>query len=321
MRRRRGLTSTPSVRPCIEQDTITVEGTNSELWIQLESESRKKSTVMMETIQQLQIEMATLRTENERLVREQEHIIKSLTNKKNHRNSKPSSNNGNRGESHQRKEDSVLKGIQTQESRGGQKTKDSETEVTYDSDERKKKKKRRKVELQGEVKNIQPLSNDGETKEITQSWFKNLTNYFHIYDYDENLKAQLDFYQLWGKDTLWWEEIKVVHVINEKSISWDVFQKYFQNKYLTEQFYDNRAKEFHELRLGQLTIDEYVAKFTIFLRYVPYLQEEKAKVQWFVSSFLTHMKERLEFEYPKTMDDVGRRPKSVTSRCKKRTLI
>lgn len=161
--------------PCVcSQRTIPVEGTNSELWIQLESKSRNKATTMMETIQQLQAEMTTLRTKNERLVQEHEWIIKSLTDKKNHRNSKLSSDNGNRGESHWRKEDSLLEGSQTQEFGGGQKTQYSETEATSDSDERKKKKKRQKVELQGEFKKIQPSSYDGETEEAIESWVNKL---------------------------------------------------------------------------------------------------------------------------------------------------
>lgn len=72
-----------------------MEGTNPKLWVQLESESHNRVVAIMETIQQLEEKMATLRAENECLVREQEHIIKSLTDKQNHRNSKPGSDNGN----------------------------------------------------------------------------------------------------------------------------------------------------------------------------------------------------------------------------------
>ena len=49
-------------------------------------------------------------------------------------------------------------------------------------------------------------------------------------------------------------------------------------------------------------MDEYIIKFTSLLRYVPYLRDEKAKVKWFLSIFPTHMKERIEFVNPKTMD-------------------
>ena len=52
-----------------------------------------------------------------------------------------------------------------------------------------------------------------------------------------------------------------------------------------------------------MTMDEYITKFTSLLRYVPYLRDEKAKVQRFLSSLPTHMKERIEFVNPRTMDE------------------
>lgn len=67
-----------------------------------------------------------------------------------------------------------------------------------------------------------------------KSWLINLTKYFQIYDYDETLKAQLVVYQLQGKATLWWEEVKAVHAIDEQSITWEAFQKHFINKYMTK---------------------------------------------------------------------------------------
>jgi len=54
-------------------------------------------------------------------------------------------------------------------------------------------------------------------------------------------------------------------------------------------------------------MDEYVKRFTSLLRYVPYMQEEKTKIQWFISILPNFMKEKLEFDYPRTMDDVVRK--------------
>lgn len=61
-------------------------------------------------------------------------------------------------------------------------------------------------------------------------------------------------------------------------MTWQEFQKHFKDKYLTECYYDEKSKEFHELRVGALTIDEYVKRFTYLLRHVPYMQEEEAKI-------------------------------------------
>eukprot|EP00253_Pinus_taeda_P035991 PITA_35991 len=54
-------------------------------------------------------------------------------------------------------------------------------------------------------------------------------------------------------------------------------------------------------------MDEFIARFTSLLRYVPYIREEKAKVRRFVSSLPPYMRERIEFDNPKSMDEVIRK--------------
>jgi hypothetical protein len=70
-----------------------------------------------------------------------------------------------------------------------------------------------------------------------------------------------------------------VKLIHEKGISWRQFDKYFKKKYIYERYYDENTKAFYELKLGQLTIDEYVNTFLVIMRYVPYIKDEKKKIQ------------------------------------------
>eukprot|EP00253_Pinus_taeda_P030099 PITA_30099 len=167
--------------------------------------------------------------------------------------------------------------------------------------------KRQRVELQGEVRKIKPPHFDGEQEEVAEAWLINMNKYFQLYEYDHNLKARLAIFQLQGKATLWWEEVKIVKGVTEQNITWDNFQRFFKERYLTERFYDEKAREFHDLRLGQQTMDEFITGFTSLLRYVPYIREEKAKVQRFVSSLPPYMRERIEFDNPKSMDEVIRK--------------
>jgi hypothetical protein len=46
------------------------------------------------------------------------------------------------------------------------------------------------------------------------------------------------------------------------------FKKYFEKKYLTKRYYDKKMKEFFELNLGSMTIDEYEIIFLELLKYV-----------------------------------------------------
>eukprot|EP00253_Pinus_taeda_P015903 PITA_15903 len=167
--------------------------------------------------------------------------------------------------------------------------------------------KRQRMELQGEFHKIKPPHFDEEHEEAAEAWLINMNKYFQLYEYDHNLKARLAIFQLQGKATLWWEEVKIVKGVTEQNITWDNFQKIFKERYLTERFYDEKAREFHDLRLGQQTMDEFVTRFTSLLRYVPYIREEKEKVQRFVSSLPPYMWERIEFDNAKSMDEVIRK--------------
>ena len=96
----------------------------------------------------------------------------------------------------------------------------------------------------------------------------------------------------------------MVHAIDEKTVTWEDLQVKFKNLYLNEIYHDDRAKEFHELRLGHISIDEFVTKFTNLLRYVTYIREYKAKVHRFLSCLPTVYKENIERDNPKAMDEV-----------------
>jgi hypothetical protein len=61
--------------------------------------------------------------------------------------------------------------------------------------------------------------------------------------------------------------------------SWKQFEKYFKNKYLSENYFDGKTKEFYELKLGQLSIYEYIKKFLEMMRYSPYIKDEKVNMK------------------------------------------
>ena len=50
-------------------------------------------------------------------------------------------------------------------------------------------------------------------------------------------------------------EPQEVKKINEIKIVWKQFKKYLIHKYLSDRYYDDKIKEFHELNLGQLTME------------------------------------------------------------------
>ena len=47
---------------------------------------------------------------------------------------------------------------------------------------------------------------------------------------------------------------------------------------MSKQYYEERAKEFYELKLGSISMKELSNKFLSLLRYVPYIIDEKPKI-------------------------------------------
>ena len=56
-----------------------------------------------------------------------------------------------------------------------------------------------------------------------------------------------------------------------------------------------------------MTMKDLNIKFLSLLRYVPYLVDEKPKVQQFISCLPYHIKDRIEYDNPKTLEEAMRK--------------
>jgi hypothetical protein len=180
------------------------------------------------------------------------------------------------------------KGDSSKESSGEEtdNSKESSSSKTSSHSQRKiKKRKHSKSHDPEEFKKAKPPTFDGEIKkgEETKVWLLGLKKYFRVHDYSENSKVQIAIFNLNGKASIWREDLRNVKGIDEKDLSWKQFEKYFKNKYLPEKYFDGKTKDFYERKLGQLTVDEYINKFLEMIRYVPYIKDEKVKIQRFIS--------------------------------------
>ena len=96
---------------------------------------------------------------------------------------------------------------------------------------------------------------------------------------------------------------------------------YFKRKFLSEQYYEERAKEFYELKLGLMSMKELSSKFLSLLRYVTYIIDEKTKIQRFLSCLPTSFKDRIEFDNPKPLEEAMRKANLCYKQSKKREII
>jgi len=186
---------------------------------------------------------------------------------------------------------------------------DYSSESTHSKVRKNKKKRRQHDEITGEFKKIKPPTFNGEveTGEEAEAWLSGMKKYFQIYNYSGELKARMAIYNLTGKADIWWQDIKRMKQIRERSLTWKDFVKYFKKQYLSDQYYEDKAKEFYELKLGNLTMKDMCRKFLNLLRYLPYIIEEKPKVQRFLSCLPTIYKERIEYDNPKTLEEAMRK--------------
>ena len=58
--------------------------------------------------------------------------------------------------------------------------------------------------------------------------------------------------------------------------------------------------------MGSMIDDEYTSRFLELLRYVPYLTEEKAKIQRVISGLKVSFNDRIEFDEPISLEEAIR---------------
>ena len=149
--------------------------------------------------------------------------------------------------------------------------------------------------LPDEFKKAKPPTFDGEMKkpQVVEAWFLGMRKFFRLHNYLENMKDRVATFSLKGKADISWEDVKNLICIHEEDLNWSEFTWLFKNMYLSMRYFDDRPKEFYELKMGSMTDDEYTSRFLELLRYVPYLMEEKAKIQSFISGLLVASKRGL----------------------------
>ena len=93
------------------------------------------------------------------------------------------------------------------------------------------------------------------------------------------MKACLAIYNLNGKAARWWRDLKHTKKDEVKEIRQINFHRIFQEKYISERFFEKKVKGFHELRMGSMTMDSFINIFLDLLHYVPYIKDKMVKIQ------------------------------------------
>ena len=151
-------------------------------------------------------------------MQEKEKILKSLSDKQNQGMEHPSADGDMQDRDEQQKREHTTDRGERSHSQRSNKNKNY-NEVKSGNVSHQQEVKKQKVELKGEFQKIKPPTFDGEVEEVAEAWLINMNKYFQVYEYSSNLKAILAIYQLREKATLWWEEVKNVHNIEEQDVT------------------------------------------------------------------------------------------------------
>jgi hypothetical protein len=65
-------------------------------------------------------------------------------------------------------------------------------------------------------------------------------------------------------------------------------------------------KEFFELKIGNMTIDEYERSFLELLNYVPFIKDEQVKIQIYLSGFPSFINDKIQCDEPKMLEETIR---------------
>jgi len=80
---------------------------------------------------------------------------------------------------------------------------------------------------------------------------------------------------------------------------------------MLEKYYDKNMQDLFELKLGNMTMDEYERKFLEILRYVIFIKDEKVKIQRFLSGRSSFYTDKIHFNDPNNLEESIRNAKHL----------
>jgi hypothetical protein len=70
-------------------------------------------------------------------------------------------------------------------------------------------------------------------------------------------------------------------------------------------------KDFFELNLGSMTIDEYQRRYLELLKYVSFIKEEQVNIQRYLSGVPSFISDKIQYDDPNTLEETIRRDKFI----------
>ena len=106
-----------------------------------------------------------------------------------------------------------------------------------------------------------PTFTGGGDPMVADHWFMQIENILEAMEITSDMtRIRLTAFQLEGKAQVWWRWAKTSRDL--EAMTWVEFQELFMGKYFPETAGHAKAQEFLELKQGETTVMDYVARFT-----------------------------------------------------------
>jgi hypothetical protein len=81
----------------------------------------------------------------------------------------------------------------------------------------------------------------------TEAWLDNMVTLFSLHVYASNMKVQMAVFQLKGSALIWWKTLLLQFNMEVEDMSWELFEEWFRERYLSEEFIECQVNDFNAL--------------------------------------------------------------------------
>jgi hypothetical protein len=125
----------------------------------------------------------------------------------------------------------------------------------------------------------------GATNDVViKAWLDNMVMCFALRNYTSNMKVCMEVFPLKGSALIWWKMLPPQLNMVVEDMSWELFEQWFRERYLSKEFIERQLNEFNVLRDGGRTVPEYEAHFMELFQNALHLNTENIKVNKFMFS-------------------------------------
>jgi len=127
------------------------------------------------------------------------------------------------------------------------------------------------------LRNYSPTFKGRYDPDGAQTWLKEVERIFRVMECPEPQMMYFGTHMLAEEADDWWVSTHPILEKGGEEVTWAVFRREFLNRYFPEDVRGKKEIEFPELKQGDMSITEYVAKFVELAKFYPHYNAKTAE--------------------------------------------